>query len=688
VAWAGVLLVLEPDELAVLRKFFPNMIGLSMERVREQSRMGRSASGNEAQDAAAVLLRRELRSAGRSYTLTLLDTYPTGVAVLQPAGGRFGTAIPGLKLTMSLEYLDVVPPTHTEVVSLSRAIVEVLPSLLADLATVIRFTGSAAFSRNRAAELYCEILSFQLAETTSDNARQDLAFEVRQNATPLVSLEDGTLVSLLDITTFLALVPQVYVGGAFMEGLESGALDPMPEAGRLLTRLFAPHYLAQTEKVREQLREDSELRFAFRRQKALRGLGQAPDPKRALEQFANEAAKEAAELARIEQEYRKALEGPALFVQPDQQRLEAVAAQVSDEGDLPLFDLSSQGDAPVSSGSPLPEARIETPVSVPSLEADMELCRHHDPDLFPDRGSVQIERWDTRFSLRLATCPPGQGTLLLLDGDQVRSTEIGQPVRGFVRSLDPGRFEELFDEGLEHLTIKAISTFSEGPTNSRMRRALRSWLLHLSCGNLRRLLASQSRLHDLFDMAVVPCLGSKHLSWRTLLEQAHRVGETVVVDGSPDLVPCPNREVILCRAPVTSELLEALGFPAPRVYAPAGPSEPFESLYRSTRRDLASVLSGQSTPLLQTNLVEQLASDASLWQRWRAGFLSWNRDQAVVVMNPNHKVWKKLAKRFSTDPSWSHVFASALFSTINRGLEEVEDKHERAFLESLVEMLD
>ena len=139
--------------------------------------------------------------------------------------------------------------------------------------------------------------------------------------------------------------------------------------------------------------------------------------------------------------------------------------------------------------------------------------------------------------------------------------------------------------------------------------------------------------------------------------------------------------------PMTPELLSRLGFPNLRQHRPEE-AKTFDDLYRSTRRDLASVLSGQATPLLQTNLVEQLASDASLWKRWRSGFLSWDRESSVMVMNPNHKIGKKLAQRFATDPSWSRIFASALFSTVNRGLEEVEDRHERAFLETLVETLD
>lgn len=687
VAWAGVLLVLEPEEVAVLRKFFPNLIGLSLDEVRVQSRMGRSAVAEA--EGAPLLARIELEQARRFYNVGVPDCYPTGIAVLQPRASRYGTAMPGLPLTLSVEYLDTAPPNHTEVVNLRHAIEEKLDALKEQLGK--RITAQDAdrgFSRSRAAEIYCEILNYQLTSAQSDSERQSQVALARINDLPLIGLEDGRLVSPRDIAIFLNLVPQVYVGGAFVEGLESGALDPMPEAAKLLQRLYPAQSLVPTERIRARLTTDTDLRFELRRQGVIRGLGTALDPERALAQFTSQAAEEAAELARIEQEYRQALEGPALFVKPDEERLATLAAQSDEEVDLPLLDLTAGSStvAPTVRLSDLPTPSVAP--TIPSLESDTELCRKLDPDLFPERDTVQLERWEDGFSMRLASCAAGTGKIFMLRGNDYQGANIPQPVRGFLRAgaQQSGLLEAMFKEGLEQLTIKAVHAFHEGPTSPRMRRALRQWLLHLCCGNPERLLAAEQRPNELFDLAVVPCLGGKYLSWRTLLESAQRVGETVVHSG-PSGLPCPQREVILMEQPMTPELLSRLGFPNLRQHRPEE-AKTFDDLYRSTRRDLASVLSGQATPLLQTNLVEQLASDASLWKRWRSGFLSWDRESSVMVMNPNHKIGKKLAQRFATDPSWSRIFASALFSTVNRGLEEVEDRHERAFLETLVETLD
>lgn len=691
VSWAGVLLVLSPEEVGVLRKFFPNLIGLSLETVKAQSRMGRATVGPDLTGNAPALARQGFFCSSRKYTVSVPDCYPTGVAVLQPKGSSFGTALPGLKLTLSVEFEDAKPPNHTEIVQLEAALRGYLPQLMEQLVQHIASPRSeTTFSRPRAAELLCELINDEFGRLSKAEEKQQLINRMRN--VPLLGLEDGRLVSLFDLVTFMKLVPQVYVGGVFIDGLDSGALDPMPEARRLLHRIYPAQRLISTAKIRDRLLGDADLRFQLRRQAVMRGLASSSDPKRVLEQFASEAAQEAAELARIEQEYRQALDGPTLFVRPDEERLAELAADDGD-GDLPLLDLSTlaPGAAPSEATKGELPAVDSTPTTqpLPSLESDVELCRHLDPDLFPDRDSLHVERRDAQFSLHMATCPPGQGKLYLLCGADVQARAVAQPVRGFVR-VSPGSigFDVLLREGLEQLTVRAVHTFTEGPPTARARRALRTWLLHLSCGDIERLAASEHRRNDLFDLAVVPSLGGKSLSWRSLKEQALRVGETVVWSGAAHVTPCPQREVMLLQTPVTSELLRALGYPAQREHREEKAENPFDDLYRSTRRDLASVLSGQSTPLLQTNLVEQLAGDASMWKRWRSGFLTWDREQSVVVMNPGHKVGKKLAQRFSTDPSWSRIFASALFSTINRGLEEVEDRHERVFLESLLDSLD
>jgi hypothetical protein len=281
VPWAGILLVLEPEEVHVLRKFFPNLQGLTLEEIRVQTRMGRSASGVDFSKDEPVLARRDFQHARRTYNLVIPDTYPTGTAVLRAWNSQFGTTLPGLNLTMTIEFTGLEPPDHTEVASLQRAVLERLHLVKVQLEHLLEQTSaSGGFSRLRAAELYCEMLNFELKQAANDTARQALVRDIMESKTPLIGLEDGKMVSFRDVTSYLKLVPHLYLGGAFVEGLESGALDPMPQATHLLNRLYPSHSLIPTERVRGRLQQDPELRFEFRRQVVMRGLGAAADPRR------------------------------------------------------------------------------------------------------------------------------------------------------------------------------------------------------------------------------------------------------------------------------------------------------------------------------------------------------------------------------------------------------------------------
>lgn len=688
ISWAGTLLVLEVEEVAVLRKFFPNLINISLQDVKSHSRMGRSVSGL-IDTGATTLANLNLQLAGRRYRVSIEDAYPTGIAVLRQSSSRFGTAIPGFPVSMTVDHLDTAPPNHTEIVGLRQALIDKLEELKGQLRAFLSEDTLSAVSRPRAAELTCEILNFQLS--VCENESVVLSILSADRLSPLIGLEDGRLISVADLETFLKLVPRVYLGAAFVDGLKSGALDPMPQAGKLLARLFPGQALIPTERIAARLAEDPQLRFELRRQTVIRGLAVTPNPQRVLENFASEAAQEAAELERLEREYRRALEGGEnLFIKPDEQRLQSLSYEPEESNSL-LFDLGANApDESRQDRNRGPSTPNVTPPELASLETDLEFCRLQDPDFFPERDTVHVEQQEADFTYHLACVNNKEGKLYLLAGERFQLLPVAEPIRGVIRLRPGGQldFRTLYATAKEQLIIKTMYAFSEGPASRRTRKVLRSWLLTVSCLDPDRLLSAQERRNDLFDLAVVPCLGGKYLPWRSLLEQTQRTGETLYWEGEPDAPPCTFREVIHLVAPITLPILEKLGLTKPQRYEPKRLEEPFEALYHSTRRDLATILSGQTTPLLATDLVEQLTADASLWKRWRSGFLSWDTGQSVLVMNPNHKIGKKIAQKFQDDHSWSHIFASALFSTVNRGLEEVDDRHERAFLEKLIEILD
>ena len=192
---------------------------------------------------------------------------------------------------------------------------------------------------------------------------------------------------------------------------------------------------------------------------------------------------------------------------------------------------------------------------------------------------------------------------------------------------------------------------------------------------------------ELFDQPLVPCLGNRSLSWRQLLAQAKALGQTLVSEDNSQK-PNPEYDILAFQAPWRDSILQHFDFP-PQTIVPAVDSPlDFEVLIKSTWRDIYHVVQGAELELLRPEIIAKITQDSSFWTRWRAGFLSWDASSKRVLVNPEHKLGKALLERFQSDPGWSSVFASALFSTINRGLEAVEDSHERAFLQGLLDLTE
>ncbi len=693
VKWQGILLVLEVEEVKVLKKFFPHLIGLSIEEVRRQARLGGTAS-HELHQLPPKLAETRIQVGTRSYSVIALDAYPAGQITIKPERSKFGTALPNVGLSWMVEFRPGPPPDQSEIVRLQMTLSQAIPSLRNDLRELIlEAAPNGVFSRLRAAELVCEMLLYEI-ESKSEGANSQELVDGYLDI-PIISLENGRLVSLSDLRAYLRHLPHIYLGGAFLDGMESGAIDPMPEAAKLIRRLFPSDLVIPTERVRKQLLDgDAELRFELRRQTIISGMGSHPNPSKAIEMFATEAAAVTAEIQRMEAEYRKALAGPVLFCKPDQERLEQLV--IEDEDQTILFDLNSAKPPTVKSDNPdeaylgkVPLQERHEPGKLPSLEVDIDRCRQRDPEFLHALETIHVERCETDFSFHLATSAQEHGRLYLFQDDNISTLEHRLPIEGCVRIASQGSLssEETIREATEQLVNKAIHALRDGPPTGPSRMKLRRWLLSVCCRDPARLQRARSNRHDLYDLPLVPCLGGSYLSWRSLLEQAERDQETLVA--TKGIRPCPSREVILLDSPLTKDVLSGLGFPTPRTYLEGEDGDQgFEHLYRSTRRILTSVLGGHDTPLLHPGLIEKLSEDASLWTRWRSGFLSWDRDQSVAIINPSHKIGTKLLKRYDADSSWSKIFALALFSTINRGLEEVEDRHELAFLEALVDTLE
>jgi hypothetical protein len=681
--WDSVLLVLEVEEVSVLKKYFANMTAVSWDEVRALAKGGMQHKLAGARRLAPIVSTNFKFNDETSLKVFLPDSYPSGQALVVEKGKRYGTALPGVNTTVIIESPKTL--SKNEMAHLQHSLAEPLSKLLKQLCSKLSDPDiSRNHSRMRYAELACELILYL-------NIKPDVVRKA-----PILGLEDGSLVSLNDLATFLTHAKQVFLGGAFVEGLESGSLDPMPCGGKLLQKTLQFDQIVQTASVRDRIEQDPDIKFKLRRQTLMRGLSNNPMPEQALKNFANEAAAEAEMMLQMEKEYKEALKGPELFVKPDEERLKQLEEE-SEADDFVPFDLSMGNDAGSGSTS-APEAtpraaHVEARPKLPSVEQDLDMLRVRLGDFCSTPNAVHIERREEEFTLHLSTIwgAPRTDTAHMLKGDQQKTLTHQIPLEGFLRlSADfSGSPIELLKEGVEQLVIKVLHSYKAEPMLAHQRKRLREWLLY--CCRMIEHWSVENRAitNDLLDLPLIPCLGDRVLSLTQLRIQAKRLGETLVMaPGSREANPDPIHDVIVWQSEWRDELLDTLQFPRRRQWTPSQVKRDFDTLLRGALKEMTTVVSGQHDDLISPEVIGKLSGGSSFWTKWRAGFLSWDSDYEKALVNPNHKIGKKLISRYRTDPIWTALLASALFSTINRGLEEVEDRHEKVFLEGLLDTLD
>lgn len=687
--WDSLLLVCEVEEVQVLRKYFPNLTAVTYEEVRALSQGTLQHKLAGAKRLIPVVSTTHTLSSQDDNTLTLIipDTYPTGQALVVDHGKRYGTALPGVEVTLLIES----PSTELNQGQLARLSLSLRDPLFLLLNHLCSKLSDPEISRNqsrmRYAELACELIDY----LHFDGQKQKMSSIVR--SAPIIGLEDGNLVSLDDLLLFVRLTGEAFVGGAFVEGLESGALDPMPCAAKLLEKLLLSTQTVKTRSIRDRLESNPEWKFKLRRQTLMRGLSKNPTPEQALKNFASEAEAEARIMAEMEKEYRDALKGPKLFVKPEEDRLQQLAEDLADDSFIP-FDLQAMGQAEETT-APLPSPtapKSSSRPSMPTLDEDLGSLRQILGDFCATPQAVHVERREEQFSLHLSTIwtDPRADSIQFLRNGERNTLSHPLPLEGFLRvSADfQGDPSEVLNEGVEQLVLKVLGGFKAEPMQERQRKRLREWLLH--CCRMLKFWSTENRAvtNDLIELPLIPCLGDKVLSLTQLRNQASRLERTLVIEpGLREVNPDPTHDVIVWQADWREELFSLLSFPPRESWRGSSGERDFDTLLRGAFKEIATVIAGRHDGLIRPDLIGKLSGEASFWTRWRSGFLSWDSDLDKALVNPNHKLGKKLTDRFQSDPVWSSLLASALFSTINRGLEEVEDHHEKAFLEGLLDTL-
>jgi hypothetical protein len=680
--WDSILLVLDVEEVGVLRKYFANLTALSWDEVRALAKGGMQQKLAGARRLVPIVSTK-FDIGPITLQVRLPDTYPSGQALIVEKGKPYGTTLPGVDTTVLIESPKAL--SQNELARLQQSMFSPLNNLLLQLCEKLRDPDiSRNQSRMRYSELACELIVYLWLGT-------ELPKAVRR--TPIIGLEDGGLVSLDDLATYLSHCQKVFLGGAFVEGLESGALDPMPCAGRLLEKVLTFDQIVKTNSVRDRLEHDPDIKFQLRRQTVMRNLANHPIPQQALKNFASEAAAQAELVAQMEKEYKEALKGPKLFVKPDEERLRQLAEEAEEEDFVP-FDLSAGKSDTASTTAPI-VAPLPSPTEapkLPTLEQDLDMLRTTLGDFCATPQAVHTERREEQFALHLSTywTAPRENTVQVLKGRERTTLSHQLPLEGFLRLSSDfgGDANDVLREGVEQLVIKTLHSYKAEPMQARQRIRLREWLL-CCCRMIEHWsLENRAVTNDLLDLPLIDCLGGRVLSLTQLRIQAKRLGRTLVLaPETREVNPDPIHDVIVWQTEWRDDLLKTLKFPPLENWRPSQSKMDFDTLLRGALKELTTVVSGKHDDLISPEVIGKLSDESSFWSRWRAGFLSWDADYEKALVNPNHKIGKKLLDRYRTDPIWSALLASALFSTINRGLEEVEDRHEKIFLEGLLDTL-
>lgn len=710
VKWDGTLLILEPEEVAILKKYFANLIGLSLDQVRAISRGWSSEDLSKASIPRPVCTVKHRPNPNLSnekpLTIELPDTYPTGEIIIERGKSRQPVNLPGIDLTLSIK-VPTSEFTSGDLAQLRNSLEQPVRELLNRLCHKLNNQDKfKEHSLPRYAELCSEILLYLFEHGTVQDPEKTVLDELSDNVrrAPIIGLEDGSLASIDDLLTYVKIAGKVYWGGVFIEGLKSGALDPMPKADKLVSKLLSDHQIIDTQTVRDRMDSDPTISFQLRRQTLMRGLANHPSPEQALTNFANEAAAEAEMIRKMEAEYKDALKGPKLFVAPDKTRLEELAS-AGDDDDFSPFDLGELDDGddhpdrpPSGSGSDSATQKLDNvPMPLPTIESDLERLRHQLGDLCSAHNGVRVERREALFNLHICTVwgPATEGSIKVLCGEVMTSLTHPLPIEGFIRvspssTLDPS---QLLEDAVEQQVLRALNLYKSVPKTLRDRHRLRDWLLEC-CAHLPKWSQGNRAIaNDLFRLPIVTCLGNRNLSWQQLLAQAQGLGRTLIArpETRPDNSVAASElgavNVIDVEAPWLGEVLELLGFPEPLAWEPVKRNLDFDVFLNDAWKEITTVLSGRHDNLITLDLIGQLANATNFWSRWRSGFLSWDEETRRAMVNPNHKIGKQLFERYHDDAAWRGVFASALFSTINRGLIEVEDYHEKIFLEGLLDTL-
>jgi hypothetical protein len=635
-------------------------------------------------------------------TLAIPDDHPSGRSFLVARARRTegaASVIPlplgGLHLLVDL--LDG-PSTAEEAVRLAHfAISDHAPSLYQRLLVSLRERVSGATRTAQEERSLAHLVTWWQSRLDPGLAGVDpirAALGAEAWTSRLFRTRAGLPVSLADIETWLAHFDTLAVasGGRRVGG--DHALDVGPAAVRLLGRIFG-----------EERFQRATLKAALLgvRQKQLT-LSRAAENPDAL--VLPEAADEEQELLDLLEEAAASLE--ALPGREDhasggdgQASVDPVAPPAPAERREPAVGNDDPGPAsdPLArEGAPPGGAESSVLAEPRGAEARVKLASRQaqasppavGPEV-PDEAALPPSPWLAQHAFTqgsicglLAVGPDETASIALCSERRVvaRLRPFGLGVGGWIHG--EGRGDELADERLRgplRLLHDALAAALRRlvPGSADFEAGRRRLLAYVEAADeeVRLRLAGTDPADPLATVPLIPTSGGTLASLRAVAREAGMRGETLVIrEGEDD--PFLDFPVVVVGGVIDERFLEHLLRLPVRPARPRPDHAAHDQVLAAVRRELR-ILRDHGDFRLTDEMLEKIR-----WERRLRGFIRHDPESGVTGIDPDHAVLRRVLRSFRSDPTLVAVLVSSVYTAINRGLEEIRDGHEMAFLEALL----
>ncbi len=456
----------------------------------------------------------------------------------------------------------------------------------------------------------------------------------------------GTPASIADMQTWLETFESLTVAFGGPRFQNDYALDASPDTVEFLSHIFGGERLNQATLRANQLQRRQQ-------QQALAGAADGPPLEIPVEETEEE------ELARLRREM--------------EEEVKAVRPEPPPPPEVVPAEVPREVTEEVVEEAPPPTRREEVwghfvkqhklvfhAFNQAGVSGTLAVCR-------PTRskeGPVHLfrdeeELWSGRlFELSLA------GWLDLLEG----GSELG-----------PER-TELVAEHVHHLFERlAVFAGTLAPGNRDypvVRQALLEYLRWAPERTRERLLLPGG--DTLVRLRFLPCAGGSLASLESLFEVVRCQGLLDVIwAGDPD--PQRDYSVAIVDDLIPESFYRSLFRCDTRRVVPTGKMAAPELLLSSLRKELRQ-LRGRGDFQLSDIMLANL-----YWGSPGNYFIQHDPESSSTVINPKHRVVKRVLAQMHKDAAVVPVLASSVYTALNRALEEIGDEHELAFLEALLE---